>query len=750
MRGVNAKKGRNGHVFALACALGLYFLSSGMGMAQGEPKAPVAGAVEEVKEGVNFERALTFDLSPEQVAHFQKRLPKAYQKLSQRKPFHVVAMGDSIVDMFAYDDDNQNWIKAYPARFLEQLARQFFYTGGLRLIKPAKGQGEKSLQHRGREITLRNLGRGGKLSIHAMQALSTYGLETPPDLVMLSFGINDAMLGLDLGVYAKAFQDVIATVRAAGGEVMLLGPTLVVGDPAEAELAKTRAYCDTLREVAEESGAFFVDLGDLTNLVKVREDAVGPAGVFANVVTDYRRFFDHTKTVDWVHPRPVLHDRLGRQIFRELIDGPTKVPWEMGKAELRMTDTKSMELKVKLKNASKEKAKTVVLPLVTVTWKPTDATPEMELAPGEERELVIHYARRDEMSGRVNPMPSHEPALRMPLMVNVGELARIEDVRATLKPVVLLWKVETLFNQEKDFLPANLFTNTSEAAVEGTWQAAWMGQDLKGEFKLEAGAQKELPLRFKLPASHDGQPFNQKTDLSVLVTIGGQVFRFDREVDLTQNFGLKEAVAMRSSLARKSPMTPALGEREKGITLKADADRETLFLTFDLRGVDLKDDPATGMSWAATVNLDARSYGKRLNRGVTDTLRINGKAADGPATVGTIPPWAFGSGYAAVFDEAQVKAVVSSGSDGARRLTISLPRSYLYLHEWALGNGNSELGINATFSFWQEPVPGVSAGGFGGEGLFELLLNRHRDDAEGCAALELTTEPTERWTVSLN
>jgi hypothetical protein len=71
------------------------------------------------------------------------------------------------------------------------------------------------------------------------------------------------------------------------------------------------------------------------------------------------------------------------------------------------------------------------------------------------------------------------------------------------------------------------------------------------------------------------------------------------------------------------------------------------------------------------------------------------------------------------------------------------------LHEWALGNGNSELGINATFSFWQEPVPGVSEGGFGGDGQYNLLFNRHRDDAEGCAALELTAEPTQRWTVSL-
>ncbi len=753
MRVEIATKGRMGRVLAMAWAIGWGWMSGGVMVAQEKGKAPevvpvVPGAAEGVKEGVNFERDLSFDLTPEQMASFKAKLPKAFQKLSQRKPFHVVAMGDSIVEMFGYDEDDQNWIKGYPARFSEQLARQFFYTGGVRLVKPSKGKEEKDMPHRGKEITLRNLGRGGKLSIHAMQALSTYGLETPPDLVLVSFGINDATTGLDLGVYAKAFQDVVATVRASGGEVILLGPTLIVGDPAEVELAKTRAYCDTLREVAEDSGAFFVDLGDLTNLVKVPEDAQGPAGVFASVVENYRRYFDHTKAVDWVHPRPALHEKLGRQIFRELIDGRTVVPWEMGKGELLMVDGKTMEMKVTVKNGGKAKARTVILPLVTAAWKPTDATAEMELAPGEVKEMLIHYASRDE-GGGVNPMPSHEPMLRMPLMVSMGELVRIEDVRATLKPVVLLWKVETLFNQEKAYLPANLLTNTSRAAIAGDWQAAWMGQELKGDFKLEAGGQMELPLKFKLPVSHEGQPFNQKSDLSVLITVDGKVLRFDRGVDLTQNFGLKEPVSMRLSDAKQSPMTPGLGARGRSVTLKADADNEMLFLTFDLRGVDLKDDPATGMSWAATVNLDARSYGKRLNRGVTDTLRINGKAADGPATVGAIPPWAFGTGYAAVFDEAQVKAVVSSGSEGSRRVTISLPRSYLYLHEWALGNGNSELGINATFSFWQEPVPGVSAGGFGGDGQYHLLFNRHRDDAEGCAALELTAEPTLRWTVSL-
>jgi hypothetical protein len=99
------------------------------------------------------------------------------------------------------------------------------------------------------------------------------------------------------------------------------------------------------------------------------------------------------------------------------------------------------------------------------------------------------------------------------------------------------------------------------------------------------------------------------------------------------------------------------------------------------------------------------------------------------------------------YDESQIKAKLSSRPDGARRLTITLPRSYLYLHEWAMGNGNSELGINTTLGLWQ---PGEAAGAPGNVLNFTLTSNgRHRDDAESLAALELVDKSTGRWTVRI-
>ncbi len=702
---------------------------------------------EERSTDLSFQRTTDFDLTAAQKERVKKLLPNAYRKLSLRKPLHMVALGDSIVEMFGYDDDAQNWIKGYPAQFAEQLARQFFYTGGVRIIKPAgKDKPEKMQPHRGVEITLRNLGRGGKLSIHAIQALSTYGMEVKPDIVLISFGINDSSTGLDLSVYAKAFQELVTTVRTAGADAVLLGPTAIVGNPPELELGRTRAYTDTLREVAEESGAFFVDLGDLAPLVSVPEDLTEPAAVFSAVVESYRRFFDHEKAVDYVHPRAALHELLGRRIYRELVEPPAPMPWEFRQASAVLKDAEQFELSVDLANRSEEELDLTVLPLVTSAWKPLDATPKTTLKAGEQRALKIRYGRRD-ASGSVNPMPSHEPLLRLPILVNGGGLTRIEDLRADLRPAVLLWKVETQFNQDTEFVPANLLANTSGKALTGKWQASWLGQQLSGEFKLEPDEKKELPMRFKLP-DLETSSFNQKATLSALVTLGEKTLRFDRQVDLTRNFGLKQPVPMTVLTPKKGGEQAAQGQRGQAVTLRADADKENLFLTFEIRGIDLKDDPAGGPSWVGTVNLDARSYGKRQMTGVTEPLRFSGNASDGSAVVAPIAPWAFGTGYAAKFEEKYVKAVLSSTSEGVRRITLTLPRSYLYLHEWALGNGNSQLGINATLALWQ-PGDGGAPGGFAAEHQFNLLFNRHRDDAEGGAVLELTEQPTKRWSVAL-
>lgn len=698
---------------------------------------------------VKIERHASFDLTPEQTARFKKYLPRTLAKLQKRQPVHIAAIGDSIVDMYMYDEAAGDWLRGYPAAFARALSEQFYYTGGIRIIRPNPGKQSKDRPYMGPEITLRSLGRGGKLMIHAMQTLTSYGFENNPDLITVSFGINDANAALNLDTYAKHLQQVIDTVRAQGAELILLGSTLTVNDPPEADMAITRPYVDTMREVAGENGVFFVDLGDLASLVKVSEDATDPAQVFEQVVKQYRRFFDHGTTQDFVHPRPEVHRTLGKRILDELLNGPKPAPWTIASGPVEMKSSEEMVLNYNVRNDTKDPLTLTMLPLVPRAWKPKDALPQITLKPGKNKQLQVTYACTDKSgAGRFNPMPSHEPDLRLPILFSGGGMTRIEDLRAPIQPFAFLWKIDTQFNLEKQVKLETLVMNTSAQPLEGVWEASWAGQDLKGTLAIAKGAQQPVTLTFNLPDASSA-PFRGKAPVTMSIKAAGRTLTYHRDLEVARNFGLKDSIPL--SASDSDPASPAAGtaDGKPRVNLKADADKTTLYLTYEISGIEFEDSPKQG-AFGMDINLDARSYGKRLALGATEGIRLNGPAADGPLSVQNLQPWTFGTGYAAVFDPSQVKATLSSGASGVRRVNIAIPRTYLYMHEWALENGNSQIGINTAIQFWRGPHEGQPQGGYPDELSFSILRNRrHRNDAEGFAVLELTERHTTRWTAVL-
>jgi lysophospholipase L1-like esterase len=693
----------------------------------------------------------SFDLTPDQVARFKQFLPKTYVKLTNREPVHIVALGDSVVDMYLHDESKNDWLKSYPAMFAKELTTQFYYTGGVRVVVAgsSKTRAKPPLAHLGPEITFRSVGRGGKLMLHAMQSLTTYGFENQPDIVTVSFGINDANAGLSLTTYARALQEVVDTVRARGAELILFGPTLTVEDPPEASMGVTRPYVDTMREIAADNHVFFVDLGDLSSLVSVPDSLTEPVAVFDQVVKQYRRFFNHGSTVDFIHPRPELHALLGKRIFTELLDEAKLVPWTTSRGAAVFESADKFAVSYDIKNPSKNGMTLSALPLIAGGWKPMDAEPKFSLEPGQTKTLKVVYGRADAIPGK-SPLPSHEPILRMPILLSGAGTTRIEEVRAEIQPCILLWKLDALFNQEKSFALENLLLNTSQDTLKGGWTAEWMGQKRSGQFSIAKGDKQALALSFDLPDS--SAPWRQTSPLTMEIAIGGQKLRFDRVIEVSRNIGLKQQIPLTpASAPAKSPPPDAIGDDRPGVRMRADADINSLYLIYEINGINMEEDPnPTGKgAFGYDLSLDARSYGKRLGFGATDLIRLNGGAADGVYPFANPQPWAFGTGYAAVFDPRFIKAQLSSAASGARRLTITVPRSYMYLHEWAIGNGNSQLGINTGLIFWRGARDPATPGDYPDDINFSLLANgRHRDDAEGLAVLELTDKPTNRWTVN--
>ncbi len=739
-----------------------------------------------------FSHAASYEITPDQDARLQKAIPRTYAKLQKRAPVHVICIGDSVMNKYGYDADAGNVLKAWSGVLLQELADQFIYTGGVRLVKPAKGQPEKLHPISGPEITLQNFSRGGKLALHALQPLGTVAFENKPDLVVISDGINDANFGEDLASYRRHLKVTIDLVRAQGADLILCGPSLTLSEQPESGLAVTPPYADVMREVAEASGVFYADLGDLAWLVKLDERnrqnkmpkkveapaseatavAVKPAvtgiqspvaddadldpdkkavKIFQQIVQSLKLNFDHGTTVDWVHPNTSAQRALGRRVYTELLNGPKSAPWKISQASVQFDHPGQGVLTYRIENTTAADQIVTLLPLITRDWIPLDAPTRIDLKAGKKGDVKITYKAAHEpgVAGAVsaNLFSMRDSFLRLPIMTVGNEMARIEIVRSVITPIAVVWDTGTKFNQAGVTDLEGHIINNSDQAVSGQWEAIWLGQTLSAEFKLEPRAEVPFKVSLKMPEAN-ATAARQKGTLNFTVTCPNKTVRFDREVEIVRNFGLKEALpllAIDSYVRDQVPKPPLPNPTVPGVAFKADADAEFLYLTWDVFGQNLQDNPAGTGAMIVEVSLDARSYGKRLNPGSTDPVRVAVGAADGDAKLSSLPPWCFGDGYGMFYDVKMVKGKLSSRPDGSRRLTLTLPRTYLYLHEWSLQNGNSQLGINTSLQIWQ-----TSADNTGSYQAYVLTSNgRHRDDAESLAVLELANKSTGRWTVRL-
>lgn len=737
-----------------------------------------------------FSHAASFEITPDQDARLQKAIPRTYAKLQKRSPVHAVCIGDSVMSMYGYDADALNVLKAWSSVLLQELADQFIYTGGVRLVKPAKGQPEKLHVISGPEITLQNFSRGGKLAFHALQPLNTVAFENKPDLVVVSYGINDANFGEDLASYRRSVQEIVDVVRAQGADLILCGPSLTLSEQPESGLAVTPPYGDVMREVAEANGVFYADLGDLAWLVKLDErnrqtriskkvgapSATAPevkpvessiqspvAGdadldpdkkavkIFQQVVQSLKLHFDHGTNIDWVHPNGAAQRSLGRRVYAELLNGPKAAPWKISNAKVELENAQQCVLNYRIENTTTEDQIVTLLPLITADWIPQDAPTRIDLKAGKKGEVKITYqaAHQAGATGSTSPhlFSTRDAFLRLPVMTVGNEIARIETVRSVITPVAVVWDVSTKFNQAGVADLEGHFINNSDQPVTGKWEAIWLGQNVKADFKLEPRGESPFKVSLKMPETDTTAP-RQKGTLNFMVSAGSKTVRFDREVEVVRNLALKEALpllAIESYVRDQVPKPPLPNPTVPGVAFKADADADSLYLSWDIFGRNLQDNPTGTGAMIVEVSLDARSYGKRQNPGSTDPIRIAVGAADGDARLFTLPPWCFGNGYGMFYDVKMVKCKLGSRPDGSRRLTLTLPRSYLYLHEWTLQNGNSQLGINTALQIWQN-----AADNTGSYQTYVLTSNgRHRDDAESLAVLELANKSTGRWTVRL-
>lgn len=653
------------------------------------------------KPGLNT--AAAPPLTPARQQRLEQRLPSSWRKLSQREPFHLLVLGDAT----AVWEQGEDRGPAYPELFARELASLFYYTGGVREAGPPVPGGPS--------IVLRDLSRAGGSALDAAAILASSARQSPVDLVLLCTGRSEAELGLSPARYAKAVDDAIAAARELGAEVVLVASAPGVSTASQQALGLSRPHADALAELAADQGLAFADLGRLTDLLQLTDlDAsADEAHLFAEFEQRYRGFF-HDSGSGFV-ARPALHHRLADLLFRELIDGPPLLPWRLD-AETAVLNAEAtrVDLTCTLHNPGDEALRLTALPLPAGGWKPASAEAPQTFAPRTSATLKLSYSR-------ATPVRLDESQARLPLLLHGA--GRIENavVRAAWSPLTVVWGLETFFNQEQFIAPACTLLNPGKARLQGRWQAEYAGQKLQGDYRLEPGASQALDLRLDIAKAPPSAELRLSLD-------GDARLIQHRRINVTPNLGLGTDHALHAEPA-------ALAGKA---SLQVQAAESNLSLLIDLADAALLDDSGTGPAWQLDFNLDARSYGQRLEGGATATLSVAGSAVDGPARVSSIPPWAFGTGYAAGFDAAALQATLATRADGRRQIRLTVPRSYFYLHEWALENGNSQIGLDVRLLLQ------------GGRAAFHLSPSRKAaDDADSLVVLELARSATRRFTVSV-
>lgn len=640
---------------------------------------------------------------------FRALLPESGRLLSQREPFHLLVLGDA-APVWPEAGDTAEKAAAFDEVFARELAALFFYTGGVR--RAGEPAGENAL---GPAISLRHLGRPGGSVLDAPAILASSARQAPVNLVLLCFGQGEA--GMSPATVAQGVAAAVSAARELGAEVLLAASWAPMSAAAEHVLGQGRRAADVLAQTAAEQDLPFVNLGSLRGLLTAPARAPGQdvAHWFAEVERVYGGFF-HDSGAGHI-PRASLHGRLGAALLEHLLAGPPAVPWSLGQASARLDgDGTAFTLVCTVKNTSAEPLDLAVLPLIAGGWRPLEASSPKPVPPGGATRIEARFTRAE-------PAVVDEPLLRVPLLLGSGGTLEVAAVRAPIEPLAIVWACETFFNQDSAITPACTLVNTGKKPLQGAWQAAFAGAELSGAYEVPPGGSQALELRFEMPAARSGShPLTLKLS-------GDHQARATRLIHLTPNLGLGQSLPLAAG-------TPALQGKA---TLQAQASPAGLTLVIDL-AEGLLTDADAGPAWELALHLDARSYGKRLETGATAALRAAGPAVDGHGTVAAVPAWAFGTGYAAGFDPAEFQAGLLTRAEGARQLRLTLPRSYLYLHEWALENGNSQLGINLRLRLH----------GPEGGALFQLSPTRKPvDDVSALVVLELAETPTLRATVSV-
>ena len=555
-----------------------------------------------------------YPLTDAQKARLEKVIPHTFAKLQRHEPIHILTLGDSVTEMFTPDvATNHDYLHAYHARFADLMCREFFYPGGVRLLNPAKGKPDKANKYLGDEITIENFGLEGRASFDSIQRITTDAFLNEPDLMIIQYGINDAIMGLSIDMYRQSIQLCIDECRKRGVDVMLLGPTMVRISEGPLEWGIEREYALVARELAAKNKVFYMDMGQVigsTSGVRKTMDAKEAIRVVADKIG--KRFEFVTPPKELLHPNLPSHLELGKALFDELLNGEPSNPFRV-QARAIFKDQETIEVKLTIKNGGIDVREGSIGALThRRVFVPTEgsAFQNYRIDPGKSATFSFTYKRqntltRGDAKPRYQSLDPGEPRLLLSYLVADSKGSRVLDVAPLLEPVAVTWKEGQQLGVRDGIRLDWRFVNGRNKPVSGSYDIKMGERKASGKFELKADGVKDFFAEFPINEKDDVLRFKEEVELRVKV--GGKEFVFFREVEATRDLYLGEKVAMAHdeyyTVGVRSLRT--VEAAKKAIYFRADADQNDLYLTFDLEGIQLLKIPS-GLSMVVEVSIDGR------------------------------------------------------------------------------------------------------------------------------------------------
>jgi lysophospholipase L1-like esterase len=727
-------------------------------------KASVLSALVCCVLAANQQAALAYPLSEEEAASLKAAMPRTLARLEARQPVNVLIIGDSVSRVFTPTADANQTVHGMHAQFVMRLCNEFFYPGGARVIGPLEGEPSKREDSKGSEIFLENLALSGHTAIDGLQRMTTDAFLHEPDLVMISYGINEAVRDFDLGTYQAALEQCIDICQARKVDVMLLGPSIIRQSPGPTGWGLTRAHATKAREIAAAKNVFFVDLG-----MGLSERGGLPfkkgEGEAKKAITEISKrlvtIFDHGPDAiaeDWLHPNHTSHTAMGDHIYDTLmkVDKGDSSPLKFTASGSSFQKDGRLRVDLTLANTGKTRRRGHFAGLtMRRQLSPTEVYRSFDLKPGQSRAYTIVYARVPKPGQEELETPAEfyhlDPAdskLRLSYLVVDEQQSGLVDLVTPLLPIGVEWNTTLLTNVTDQIRVEWTLVNKSSKAQNVRYKIVSGRQSIDGSVQLDQGQSGRRYANIKFTPRPG--VIRQKLPLKLVVDVAGRSTEFAREIEMTRDLFLGERIALSNSddYLNKAVGSAELGAGASGVTLRADADEKALYLTFDFEGMKLQP-LAKGASLIADLSIDGRPSAEVRSLGCVDRVRILAGAEAGYGETNNMRPGFFGNGYAKKVDARYIISTIEERADLSQRFTVKIPRKYLFLHEWDLGNADSVVGLNTTLSL-ATIDPATGAIGFPGSHRY-LLANSgyYFRDARSLITLRLTPDRIPTWSARI-